>query len=129
MTALTEQDRRKYRSLLNDLAGRVAAEAKELAVEGTAPEDRAAMAIDAVPEQMDRAAREAEEEVARAVLSSEGHILGEARAALARLDAGTFGRCERCGRPVGKKRLDAVPYARHCMSCEAAPANGEGRGH
>ncbi|MHA7135085.1 TraR/DksA family transcriptional regulator [Oerskovia turbata] len=41
----------------------------------------------------------------------------EADAALARLDAGTYGTCETCGRPIGEGRLDARPTARHCIDC------------
>src|SRR6476619_7812766 len=34
--------------------------------------------------------------------------------ALARLDAGTFGTCLRCGRPIPSARLEALPWAAHC---------------
>ena len=43
--------------------------------------------------------------------------LVEVDAALARIDAGTYGTCERCGRPVGEARLDARPEARWCIDC------------
>lgn len=41
----------------------------------------------------------------------------EAEAALARLDAGTYGTCETCGAPVGEARLAARPTARQCITC------------
>jgi RNA polymerase-binding protein DksA len=41
-------------------------------------------------------------------------------AALARLDAGTFGRCLRCGKPVPDGRLEALPWAAHCIECQSA---------
>ncbi|MFF2621006.1 TraR/DksA family transcriptional regulator [Oerskovia jenensis] len=44
----------------------------------------------------------------------------EAEAALGRLDAGTYGTCETCGRPVGEARLDARPTARQCIVCASA---------
>ncbi|WP_407671848.1 TraR/DksA family transcriptional regulator [Oerskovia douganii] len=44
----------------------------------------------------------------------------EADAALARLDAGTYGTCETCGRPVGEGRLEARPTARQCIVCASA---------
>ena len=46
--------------------------------------------------------------------------LAEVDAALARLDAGTYGLCERCGRPVDEARLEARPEARHCIDCARA---------
>jgi DnaK suppressor protein len=38
-------------------------------------------------------------------------------AALARLDAGTFGTCLRCGRSIAPERLEALPWAAHCIDC------------
>jgi DnaK suppressor protein len=43
--------------------------------------------------------------------------LDEVDAALARLDAGTYGTCERCGRPIDPARLEARPTARTHVSC------------
>jgi DnaK suppressor protein len=40
-------------------------------------------------------------------------------AALARLDAGTYGSCQRCHRPVAPARLEALPWAAHCIDCQA----------
>ena len=40
-------------------------------------------------------------------------------AALARLEAGTFGTCLRCGKPIAPARLEALPWAAHCIECQA----------
>ena len=40
--------------------------------------------------------------------------------ALAKIDAGTYGICERCGRPIGEDRLEAMPAARLCIECASA---------
>ena len=37
--------------------------------------------------------------------------------AIAKLDAGNFGRCEECGEVIGEARLEAVPWARRCIGC------------
>jgi DnaK suppressor protein len=42
----------------------------------------------------------------------------EIAAALARIDAGTYGRCERCGRQIDQERLEAIPTSRLCVSCK-----------
>jgi DnaK suppressor protein len=39
-------------------------------------------------------------------------------AALARLDEGTFGRCLRCGEEIAAGRLEALPWAAHCIACQ-----------
>jgi DnaK suppressor protein len=43
--------------------------------------------------------------------------LAEVDAALARLEAGTYGICERCGRPIEAARLEARPTARTHVTC------------
>jgi RNA polymerase-binding transcription factor DksA len=43
--------------------------------------------------------------------------LGELTEAQARLDAGTYGVCERCGQPIGDGRLEALPAATRCIRC------------
>jgi DnaK suppressor protein len=40
-------------------------------------------------------------------------------AALARFEVGTFGRCLRCGNPIAPARLEALPWAAHCIECQA----------
>ncbi len=45
--------------------------------------------------------------------------LAEVDAAQARLAAGTYGRCERCGRRIPGDRLAARPTARLCLECAA----------
>jgi len=46
--------------------------------------------------------------------------LAEVDAAMERLDAGTYGTCELCGRPIGQGRLEARPVARTCIECATA---------
>ena len=38
--------------------------------------------------------------------------------ALKRIKNDTFGNCQMCGKEIGKKRLDAVPWAAHCIKCQ-----------
>lgn len=46
------------------------------------------------------------------------HLLDQIVQALRVLDAGTYGYCENCGRPIGKMRLQAFPRATMCVSCK-----------
>ena len=50
--------------------------------------------------------------------------LAQVEAALSRLDEGTFGACVRCGRPVGAERLEAIPWAAHCIDCQRVVGKG-----
>jgi RNA polymerase-binding protein DksA len=45
--------------------------------------------------------------------------LREINAALARIQAGTYGLCEKCERAIGRQRLRAVPEARLCLTCSS----------
>lgn len=49
------------------------------------------------------------------LLESTEEALGELLAAKARFDAGTYGRCEKCGKVIPDERLEARPEARFCM--------------
>ncbi len=46
--------------------------------------------------------------------------LVEVQSALRRLEAGGYGTCELCGRPIGEARLKARPAARFCVKDQAA---------
>ncbi len=58
-------------------------------------------------------------QVAALARRARAHV-AEVEEAIARLAAGTYGICERCGEPVGKARLEARPAARRCVRCAAA---------
>ena len=45
--------------------------------------------------------------------------LADVHGALHRMDAGSYGMCESCGEVIDAARLEAIPYARHCVTCPA----------
>jgi RNA polymerase-binding transcription factor DksA len=56
-----------------------------------------------------------EEEIDLSLLETKDQILLEINDALERIEHGTFGRCEECGREIPRVRLEALPYARYCI--------------
>ena len=57
---------------------------------------------------------------------TEGHSqLSLVRLALERLREGTFGECMHCGKTIGEKRLEAVPWTRHCIECQEKIESGQ----
>jgi len=74
---------------------------------------QAAAASQVFEQQRDLALREKNEQQLAAV-----------DAALARLDAGTFGICIRCGLPIAPERLEALPWAAHCIECQRIVGRG-----
>ncbi|MET0693294.1 MAG: TraR/DksA C4-type zinc finger protein [Propionibacteriaceae bacterium] len=58
-------------------------------------------------------------QVAALVQQVRGH-LAEVEAAIRRLEAGTYGVCERCGQPIAEARLQARPASGACIGCASA---------
>ena len=54
------------------------------------------------------------------VLGNSRTLLEQVKAALQRLDDGTYGYCQRCGKPIDARRLDALPYALYDLECQEA---------
>jgi DnaK suppressor protein len=52
------------------------------------------------------------------------HVLQAIDEALKRIDAGTYGRCGRCGNPIAPERLEAIPYANRCIDCKRLEERG-----
>ncbi len=56
---------------------------------------------------------------ALSLLSQEQDALYEIEEALKRVDAGTYGTCEMSGKPIAHARLEALPFARYTVECQA----------
>lgn len=74
---------------------------------------QAAAATQVFEQQRDLALRE----------KNEQHLAAVERA-ITRLDDGTFGTCARCGRPIAPERLEALPWAAHCIDCQRIVGRG-----
>jgi RNA polymerase-binding protein DksA len=59
----------------------------------------------------------AEQELTFTLLGSDEGILGQIKAAIQRIENGSYGRCQDCGKQIPKSRLDAIPYAADCVQC------------
>ena len=53
----------------------------------------------------------------RALVGQLEETLTEVERALAKLDEGTYGVCEVCGKDIGEARLEAMPATRYCIDC------------
>ncbi|MDQ4143890.1 MAG: TraR/DksA C4-type zinc finger protein [Actinomycetota bacterium] len=45
-------------------------------------------------------------------------LIDQVTRAVARIDEGSYGTCERCGKPIDAARLKALPHALLCMDCK-----------
>jgi DnaK suppressor protein len=57
--------------------------------------------------------------------TGERDILKRIDAAIDRIDDGNYGACVNCGKKVQLARLEAVPWARHCIECQELQDRGE----
>ena len=59
-------------------------------------------------------------ELELSLVSEEGRKINTILEAIRRLKKGEFGICEDCEEPIPEPRLEAIPYARLCVSCKSA---------
>jgi RNA polymerase-binding transcription factor len=74
---------------------------------GTGPQDFEEVAVDFLETQQEQS-----------ILVNEQALLTEVLHALKRIDDGTYGKCENCGKPIPEKRLEAIPWAARDIKCE-----------
>ncbi|MCS7181562.1 MAG: TraR/DksA C4-type zinc finger protein [Thermoanaerobaculum sp.] len=77
------------------------------------------------PDIADRAAFALQREFSFSLTENEGKLLKLIDEALVRLANGKYGLCVHCGQPIEAARLAAVPWARHCLSCQELQDRGE----
>jgi len=80
--------------------------------------NREAAAIETSADALDQIQHAVERELALGTLARESSGLRETRAALRRIDGGSFGICMDCAEEINLKRLTAVPWAARCISCQ-----------
>ncbi len=69
-------------------------------------------------DQADSGSKAFEREQGMTLLANTRDLLFQTQHALTRIDDGSYGVCESCGRAVGKLRLQAFPRATLCMACK-----------
>ncbi|HEY7347089.1 MAG TPA: TraR/DksA family transcriptional regulator [Ktedonobacterales bacterium] len=64
----------------------------------------------------------------RAIIAHTQQLLSQVNEALARIDAGTYGKCTHCERPIQPARLQAIPSVALCMDCQTKSELAQNRG-
>ena len=80
--------------------------------------NREGIAIEKSPDALDEVQHAAERELAIRNLDRESHLLRHVKAALQRIDEGSYGTCLRCEEEISPRRLEAVPWAAYCIRCQ-----------
>jgi DnaK suppressor protein len=82
--------------------------------------NRADIAIEKTADALDEVQLAGERELAIRNLDREATTLRLVRAALARIEDGSYGTCLHCEEEISPKRLAAVPWAQYCIRCQEA---------
>src|SRR5438128_11835057 len=107
---MTKSEVKKYQQIL---------EAKQAELE-TFVRNREGIAIEKSPDALDEVQHAAERELAIRNLDRESNLLRNVRAALRRIDEGSFGVCLHCEEEISPKRVAAVPWTPYCIQCQEA---------
>jgi RNA polymerase-binding protein DksA len=102
---LLEAEARDLRGEIDDAEEQTAALKRDSGGEGTGDE-------------ADAGSKTFEREHEMSLANNSRDLLLQVERALARLDAGTYGRCENCGKPIPKARLQALPAATMDVACK-----------
>ena len=110
--ALTKKELKKFQELLEEKRKVVLERARQMLSEG--------MVLDAddLPDEMDLASSEYIQSFEFRLRGREKSLLSKLDLALKKIDDGTFGICEICEEPIGKKRLEARPETTLCIKCK-----------
>src|SRR5260370_269891 len=79
---------------------------------------RDAITVERCADQLEEIQAASERALAVCNLDREFNQLRNARAALSRIQEGSFGTCQRCDEDIHPKRLAAVPWATFCIRCQ-----------
>lgn len=123
---MTTSQSTRYRDRLRALARRLGATVANLEDQVRTPTGgEAAGGISNAPLHLGDVGSEAyNQELGATLLENEAFLSEEVAAALDRIDAGTFGTCLRCKKGIGAERLEALPYASHCVQCASKLQSG-----
>lgn len=85
---------------------------------------RTADVADMAQDIADRAASSYTKEFLFHQSTNDRQLLGMVEGALGRIREGNFGQCISCGKEINAKRLEAVPWTRHCIECQELAEQG-----
>jgi DnaK suppressor protein len=79
---------------------------------------------EATQDPADMAANAYTKELLVSMSDNDRQLLNSIDESLERIDAGNYGKCVRCETVLPEKRLEALPWARHCMPCQDMQEKG-----
>ena len=113
-------DVEKFRQMLLDHRARFQAQARRLRRRSSLADqsDEVSELADYDDHPADVASETFEREKALAIDENVDDLIARVDRAIEKIDAGTYGICDRCGNGIGRARLEALPYAAFCIECQ-----------
>lgn len=90
----------------------------------TSAHKRGDIAIERTSDMLDQIQLASERELVTRTFDREAKLLRDVRAALARIEQGTYGTCADCEEEIGAKRLNALPWTPLCIRCQESLDGG-----
>ena len=90
--------------------------------------NREGIAIDASPDPTDESQLACTRQLTIHNLDRESGLFREVKLALSRIEDGSYGTCLKCDEEINPKRLAAVPWALHCISCQESADQSQTEG-
>jgi RNA polymerase-binding protein DksA len=120
LTAAERAEMRKFREVLLAERARLLTELEEIEsrTARTADAERATELSSYEDHPADLASETFEREKDLAIAESVESLFNQVNTALEKVDHGTYGICDACGRPIKKARLQALPFATLCLDCQ-----------
>ena len=109
---LNQKDLKRYKKLLEDSKTALLDSAKKTLSE------ESSFDTDDLPDEIDQASSEYTQSMVFRLRDREKFLLQKIEKALARIEDGTFGICERCEEDISPKRLEARPVTTLCIRCK-----------
>ena len=116
---MTDSEREGFRRQLQALAGRLQGDVSDLSQEALrrAGGEESGGLSNTPFHTADLGTDTFEQEMSTSLLENQDQILSDIAAALRRMENGTYGTCELCGKAIPKQRLQAAPYTPYCIDC------------
>ena len=126
-SALKNEDLVSYRRVLQTLRSRLRGDLDRMTDEALRRQSTGGSgSLSSVPLHMaDLGTENYDQEFTLGLIENEQETLELVHEALDRMEHGAFGRCVECNEPISKPRLQAIPYARHCIRCARKLEGGE----
>ncbi|MFZ5445891.1 MAG: TraR/DksA family transcriptional regulator [Myxococcota bacterium] len=109
---MSQKDLKRFKKSLEDSRKAIIENARKTM------EEESNFDTDDLPDEIDQASSEYAQSMAFRLRDREKFLLKKIEKALARIEDGSFGMCERCEEPISMKRLEARPVTTLCIRCK-----------